>query len=199
MQFGKSPVSTTHERSFAGLVVAHLTVTLVVCGGLVLMLPTPVAANDAPTITSVVAVLDCIASADPAREQQLSNNDSSLSAPDSSDDDDDDDAPTGPDAAVTIDQCRTPARGDVLHVVHTKVDGWIPRTVEGHSLRGPPQDDEDTSSDDDFDGDDNDPTAEFSVPLPPPTAGESCPLTVITVVGHSSVRSSGSSLRAPPL
>jgi hypothetical protein len=86
----------------------------------------------------------------------------------------------------------------VLHVVHTKVEPWISRTVEGHSLRGPPQDDEDTSSDDDYDGDDNDPTAEFSVPLPPPTTGESCPLAVITFVGHSSVRSSGSSLRAPP-
>jgi hypothetical protein len=169
MKFGRSAVTTTHERSFAGIVVAHLAVTLVVCGGLVLMLPAPVAANGAPAIASVIPVFDCVASADPAQEQQFSNN-ASLDAPDSSDDD----------------------------VVHTKVEPWISRAVEGHSLRGPPPDDDDTSSDDDYDGDDNDPTAEISVPLPPPTAGESCPLTIITVVGHSSVRSSGSSLRAPP-
>jgi hypothetical protein len=197
MKFGRSAVTTTHERSFAGIVVAHLAVTLVVCGGLVLMLPAPVAANGAPAIASVIPVFDCVASADPAQEQQFSNN-ASLDAPDSSDDDDDDDAPTGSDAAITVDECRAPTRGDVLHVVHTKVEPWISRAVEGHSLRGPPPDDDDTSSDDDYDGDDNDPTAEISVPLPPPTAGESCPLTIITVVGHSSVRSSGSSLRAPP-
>jgi hypothetical protein len=179
--------------------VAHLAVTLVVCGGLVLMLPMPVVASGAPMITSVVAVMDCVASADPAREQHVSNNDASLDAPDSSDDDDDDDAPTGADAAITVDQCRTPTRGGALYLVHTKVETWISRTVDGHSLRGPPQDDEDTSSDDDYDGDDNDPTAEFSVPLPLPTTGESCPLTVVTFVGHSSVRSTGSSLRAPPL
>jgi len=173
-------------------------VTLVVCGGLVVLLSTPVAANGAPAITSIIPVFDCVASADPAREQQFSNNDASLDAPDSSDDDDDDDAPTGSDAAIVVDHCRTPDRGDVLHVVHTKVEGWISRSVEGHSLRGPPQDDDDTSSDDDYDGDDNDPTVEFSVPLPPPATGESCLLTVITFVGHSTVRSSGSSLRAPP-
>jgi hypothetical protein len=197
MLSGKSAVSTTHERSFAGLVMAHLAVTLVVCGGLVLLLPTPALSQGLSATISPIAVIDCDASARSARDYQVAADAGKLSAPDSDDDDDDDDAPTGPDVAIAVDQCRSISDADVLHVVHVKVDAWISRSVDGHSLRGPPADD-DTSSDADFDGDDNDPTAEFSVPLPPPTDGESCPFTLATFVGPSSVRSTGSSLRAPP-
>ena len=191
-------MTTIQERSFAGLVVAHLALTVVVCGGLVVLLPTPAAANDVLTITSIVDVLDCVASADPVGEQQFTGNDASLDAPDSTDDDDDDDAPTGADAAIAVDQCRTPICGDWLHVAPINAEAWISRTVDGHSLRGPPADD-DTSSDSDFDGDDDDPTAEFSVLLPRPTGGESCLLTAPEFLSASSTRSSDLSPRAPPL
>ncbi len=198
MIFDNNAVTTIQERSFAGLVVAHLAVTLVVCGGLVLLLPAPSSAATLPAMATVVPVLDCRSAADPAGGHQITGNDASLDSPDSSDDDDEDDAPTGADAAIAVDQCRTPVRGDVLHVVYIKVPTWISRTVEGHSLRGPPADD-DTSSDTDFDGDDDDPTAELSIPLPPPAGAESCLLTLVEFVGASSVRSTDLSPRAPPL
>jgi hypothetical protein len=199
MAFGKNTVTTIHGRSFGGLLVAHLAVTLVVCGGLVLLLPTPASASSVPAITSVVSVLDCVASTDPAGTHEFTGKDASLDAPDSSDDDDDDDATTGADAAITVDQCRTPTRGDVLHVVHVKVGTWISRTVEGHSLRGPPTDDQTSSDADDVDGDDDDPIAECPDLLPPATGRETCVLSPVQFVSASSTRSSDLSLRAPPL
>jgi hypothetical protein len=190
-------MTTFHERSFAGLVVAHLTVTLVVCGGLVLLLPSPALSQGLPATITTIAVTDCDGAANPAGDHQLTGDDAALSSPDSDDDDDDDDAPTGADAAIAVDQCRTITRGDVMDIVHIEAEPWTSCTVDGHSLRGPPSDDD--TSDDDFDGDDNDPTAEIAVPLPPPTAGESCPLAPVQFVSASSFRSSDLSPRAPPL
>jgi hypothetical protein len=190
-------VTPIQERSFAGLVMAHLAAPVVVCGGLVLLLPTPSWSQGQPATISAIPITDCDAPANPAGDHQLAGDAGELTARDS-DDDDNHDAPTGSYAAIAVEQCRSIIRGDVVDVVHIELNSWIPRTVDGHSLRGPPADD-DASSDADFDGDDNDPTAEFSDPLPPPTAGESCPLAPVEFIGPSSVRSSGSSLRAPPL
>src|SRR3954451_6290545 len=98
MVFDRNAVTTIHNRSFAGLVVAHLAVTLVVCGGLVLLLPTSGSSNGLPTM-AVVPALDCAASADRAGDLQFTGDDAGLDAPDScDDDDDDDDASTGSDA-----------------------------------------------------------------------------------------------------
>jgi hypothetical protein len=188
-----STVSTTSERSFAGLALAHLAATLVVCGGLVLLVPAPALAQGARAAIAPITVLECADSGRPAGDHQLSRT-AELSSPASNDDDH---APTGSDTAIAVDQCRMITRGDVMHVVQIEAEPWISHTVDGHSLRGPPADDD--TSDDDFDGDDNDPTAELAVPLPPPTAGESCPVTPVQFTRLSSVRSSGSSLRAPPV
>jgi hypothetical protein len=186
------------ERSFAGLVVAHLAVTLVVCGGLLLLLPPARSSNDVPTI-AVVPALDCAASADRAGDHQFTDDAAGLDAPDSCDDeDDDDDATTGSDAAIAVDQCRTRVGSDVLHIVHVKCNPWISRTVEGHSLRGPPADDE-TSSDADFDGDDDDPTPEDSIVLPPASSRATRFLSPAEFLSASSTRTSDLSLRAPPL
>jgi hypothetical protein len=192
-------VTTIQERSFADIVVAHLAVTLVVCGGLVLLLPVPAPAQGLPATISVIAVTDCDASANSAADHQLAGDDAELSAPDSDDDDDDDDAPTGSDAAVAVDACRSISHGDVVHTVHVEVESWLSRTVDGHSLRGPPSDDQTSSdADDDIDGDD-DPTAECYDLLPPANRCETCLLTPAEFVSASSTRSSGLSLRAPPL
>jgi hypothetical protein len=199
MVFGRNAVTTTPERSFAGLVVAHLAVTLVVCGGLVWLLPATASSSGVPAI-AVVPVLDCAASADRAGDHRFSD-DAAFDAPDScDDDDDDDDAPTGSDAAIAIDDTRTTAADDVMELVQIEVGPWISRTVDGHSLRGPPAGDQNSSdADDDFDGDDDDPAAECSVLLPPATSCRTTVLTPIQFVRASSTRSSNLSLRAPPL
>jgi hypothetical protein len=199
MVFGSNAVTTTHERSFAGLVVAHLAVTLVVCGGLVLLLPATASSSGVPSI-AVVPVFDCAASTDRAGDQQFTD-DADLDAPDScDDDDDDDDAPTGSDAAIAIDDTRTTAADDVMELVQIEVGPWISRTVDGHSLRGPPAGDQNSSdADDDFDGDDDDPAAECSDLLPPATSRRTTVLTPVQFVRASSTRSSDLSLRAPPL
>jgi hypothetical protein len=199
MVFGRTAVTTTHERSFAGLVVAHFAVTLVVCGGLVLLLPTTASSNGVPTI-AVVPVFDCAASADRAGDHRFTD-ELGLDAPDScDDDDDDDDAPTGSDAAIATDDTRTTAADDVMELVQIEVGPWISRTVDGHSLRGPPAGEQNSSdADDDFDGDDDDPAAECSDLLPPATNRRTTVLTRVQFVSASSTRSSGLSLRAPPL
>jgi len=199
MVFGTNAMTTINTRSFAGLVVAHLAVTLVVCGGLVLLLPTPSSASGMPTI-AVVPAPDCAASGDRAGDQQFTVDDAGLDAPDScDDDDDDDDAPSGSDAAIAVDECRTCVRGDALHVVHVKLDPWISRTVDGHSLRGPPRDDETSSDLDDIDTDDDDPSAESSDLPAPATSRETRSLRPAEFLDRSSTRSTSRSLRAPPV
>lgn len=199
MVFGRNAVTTIPERSFAGLAVAPLAMTLVVCGGLLLLLPTVATANGAPTI-AVVPALDCAAAADRAGDQQFLADPAGLDAPDSCDDDDDDDAPSGADAAITVDECRTRLGDHGLLLLEVEIDGWISRTVEGHSLRGPPSDDQRSSdADDDVDGDDDDPSAECSELLPPAPCCATCPLTFAEFVSTSSTRSSDLSPRAPPL
>jgi hypothetical protein len=200
MVFGRNAVTTIHERSFAGLVVAPFAVALVVCGGFLLPLPIAASPNGAPTM-AVVPAPDCAAPADRAGDQQFADNAAGLDAPDSWDDDDDeDDAPTGSDAAIVVDQHRPRVNGDVHLAVHVKIDPWSSRTVERRALRGPPQDGQRSSdADDDLDGDDDDPNAECSDPLPAPTRRATCFLIHAEFVSVSSTRSSGLSLRAPPL
>jgi hypothetical protein len=198
MVFDKDTVTTIQGRSFAGLVVAHLALTVVVCGGLVLLLPTPALSQGLPATISPIAVTDCDASANSAGDHQVTADDGELSAPDSDDDDDEDDAPTGSDAAIAVDQCRTITRGDMIEVVHIEVEPWISRTVDGHSLRGPPAGDQTSSDTDDVDGDDDDPCAECPDLLPPATGCETCFFTPAEFLSVSSTRSSDLSLRAPP-
>lgn len=189
-----SAVTTIHGRSFAGFVVAHLALTVGVCSGLVLLLPTPVSSHG--FATTISPVFDCSAAVDSSKDHQLTSDDAELSAPDS--DDDDDDAPTGSDAAIAVDPCRTASHGHVIHAVHVEVEAGISRDVDGHALRGPPEDDQTSSDADDIDGDDDDPAAEYSVLLPPATGRASCLPTPAEFVSVSSTRSSALSLRAPP-
>jgi hypothetical protein len=189
-------VTTIQERSFAGLVVAHLALTIVACGGLVLLLPIPVSSHG--LATTISAVVDCSVDVRSSGDHQLTADDAELSAPDS-DDDDDDDAPSGSDVAVAVDTAQAISRDGVIHVVHVDIDPHISRTVDGHSLRGPPAEDQTSSDADDIDGDDDDPTAECSDLLPPATSCETCFLAPAEFVSASSTRSSSLSLRAPPL
>jgi hypothetical protein len=196
-------VTTIHGygRSLAGLVAAHLAVTLGVCGGLVLLLPAPALSQGLPATISAIAVTDCDASGNPAADYSLTGDEAGLSAPDCDDDgDDDDDAPTGSDAAIAVDPSRTTSDGSVIEDVHIDVEPWISRSVDGHSLRGPPAGDESSSdADDDYDSDDDDPAAEESDLLPPATSHQTCPLAAVEFITTSALRFSDHSLRAPPL
>jgi hypothetical protein len=191
-------VTTIRERSFAGLVMAQLALTGVVCGGLVLLLPTAALSQGLPATISAISVTDCDASAAPAGDHQLTDDGCALSAPDSDDDDDDDDAPTGSDAAIAVDHDRAITRSDLMEVVHIEVDPWISCTVDGHSLRGPPADDQTSSDADDSGGDDDEPSVESSGPPAAATSRETCSLTPLEFLTPSSTRSSVLSLRAPP-
>jgi hypothetical protein len=192
-------VITIRERSFAGLVVAQLALTGIVCGGLVLLLPMAALSQGLPATISAISITDCDASANPAGNHALTSDDAELSAPDSDDDNDDDEAPTGSDAAIAADECLTISHGDVSYDLHVEVDPWISRTVDGHSLRGPPADDQTSSDADDLDGDDDDPAADYSVLLPPATSRQVSFLTPAEFVSASTSRCSSLSLRAPPL
>ena len=191
-------MTTIQGRSFAGLVVAHLAVTVVVCGGLVVLLPAPALPQGLPATIAAISATDSDAPADPA-DHQLTGDDSELSAPDSDDDDDDDDAPAGSDAAMAVDPSRMIARSAAMETVGVEAEPWISRTVDGHSLRGPPRDDETSSDVDDIDGDDDDPTADCSDLLPPATSRATCLLSPARFISASSTRSGDLSLRAPPL
>jgi hypothetical protein len=186
-------------RSFTSLVLAHLAVTLVVCGGFVLLLPTPAMSQGLPATISIVPLTDCDGSGYSTTSHQLTGDDAELSAPDSDDDDDDDDAPTGSDVAIAADDCRTVSHGHVMEVVHMAAEPCISRTVDGHSLRGPPAGEKtDSDTDVDTDGDD-DPCAEYAELLPPASHHQLWTLTLADFVRISSTRTRHLSLRAPPL
>jgi hypothetical protein len=199
MIFARNLVTTTHARSFAGLAVAHFAVTLVVCGGLLVLLPAPVSSSGV-SLAAIVPALECAASADRAGNHRLGG-DAGLDAPDScDDDDDDDDAPSGSDAAIVIDESRTTSHDHAMDVVHIEVEPWMSRSVDGHSLRGPPAGEPDSSdADDDFDGDDDDPAAECVDLAPPATTRRTFSFTPAQFVRASSTRSTDLSPRAPPL
>jgi hypothetical protein len=190
-------VTTISERSSAGLAVGHLAMTLVVCGGLVLLLPAPAIANGAPTIAAVIAP-GCAASADGAEDQQFTADGAGLDAPDSCEDDDDDDAPGGSDGAIAVDEIRTRVGNNARHGVHVKMDVWLSRAVEGHSLRGPPQNDQ-TSPDADIDGDDDDPSPESSTIRPATSSCDARLLRAADFLNASSFRFDNLAPRAPPL
>jgi hypothetical protein len=175
----------------------HIVLTVAVCGGLVLLLPVPPSSHGLPAAIS--PVVDCSAPLDASGGPQLAADDAELSAPDSDDDDDDDDAPSGSDVAIAAEPAQAISHGDVIHVVHVEAESWISRTVDGHSLRGPPADDQTSSDADDIDGDDDDPTAEYSALVPPVITRRACVLTPAVFVSVSSIRSSSLALRAPPL
>lgn len=145
--------------------------TLVVGGGLMLLLPPVAPATGAPLI-AVVPALGCAASADKTRDHQFTVDTAGLDAPDSCDDQDDDDdgdddSSGGSGQAIAASD-RTPANHNELsHLVHVDSDTHRLRPLDAHSLRGPPRDDErSTDADDDGDGDDDDPSPEHSAVLP---------------------------------
>lgn len=196
---GTYPGASSPGRSLTSLVLAHLAVTLVVCGGFVLLLPTPAFSQGAPATILIVPLTDCDGSGYSAAHHQLTGDDAELSAPDSDDDDDDDDAPSGSDVAIAADDCRTVAYGHVVEVVHMEAEPCISQTVDGHSLRGPPVDDKtDSDTDVDTDGDD-DPCAEYTELLPPTSRRQLWILTLTEFARPSQARFRHLSLRAPPL
>jgi hypothetical protein len=204
--FVSSPVTSIHERSFAGLAVAHLTMTLVVCGGLLLLLPASVSASGAATI-GIVPAGACAASPDRVGDQEFTANAAGLDAPDSCNDEDDeddgdDDSSGGSGQAIAASH-HTPANhNDVSHLVHLDSDTHRRRPLDAHSLRGPPQTDErsdERSSDADVDGDDDDPRPEHSVILPAASRSDASLRGAADFLSPSSTRFSNISLRAPPL
>jgi hypothetical protein len=185
-------VTTNQGRSFAGLAAAHLALTVVACGGLVLLLPAVASSQGLPSTISAICARHCDASDGPADDHQLTADTLDFGALDP------DAAPKGSDAAIAADPSRTIGRSNLMEAFHVAIAPWISRSIDVHSLRAPPGD-EQTSSDADLDDDDDDQSAEYSVLLPPATGCEKCLFTPVRFVTTSSTRSSVLSLRAPPL
>jgi hypothetical protein len=200
--FRTNAVTTIAERSFAGLAVAHFAMMLVVCGGLLLLLPIAASTNGVPAMAGVPA-LDCAAPANRAGDSQLTDDAAGLDAPDSCDDEDDDDhgdddSASGSGQAIAASH-RIPANHHaVSQLVHVDSDAHRLRPLDAHSLRGPPQNEE-TSPDADVDGDDDDPSPEHSVVRPAASSCDASLRRAADFLSASSIRFSVLSLRAPPL
>jgi hypothetical protein len=193
----RSALTTIPCRSFAGPVLGQFAYTLVVCIGLVLLLPAPVA-SDRGASTGVDASF-CAALPDPPGGHQLTD-DLTVDAPDSCDDDDgddddgDEDGPSGSGHAISASH-RLASHDDTFHVLHVDIDPRIYRPLDAHSLRGPPAfHQESTDVDDD---DDDSLGAHHAVP---PAAAKSREADVLSRLHFFRAASidSGNALRAPP-
>jgi hypothetical protein len=157
----RSALTTIRPRSIAGPVLAQFALMLVVCAGLVLLLPVPVSSdhdgsNDADTSL-------CAAPTDPSRGHQLTDG-ATVNDPDSCDDDDDgdddgddDDGPDGSSQALASAHRGDPHLDAAFHIVRIEADRRPYRPLDAHSLRGPPSlnqesNDADVDDDDDDDG-----------------------------------------------
>jgi hypothetical protein len=188
---------TTRLPPYAGLGLAHFVSTLVVCGVAALVLP--------PSSCEASVAMDASAIA-AASHQTLPEHGwtADIVDPDpfdSSDDDDDDggdDAP-GASSAIVPAACHTGhSFSDSWRLVHTHPVSCSSHTSDGHSLRGPPPVNGDSSDVDiDEDEDDDDRFAAESAPH----SAASCPHTSPIFYSHPDLvlyrASDGPSLRAP--
>jgi hypothetical protein len=196
----RSALTTIPRRSFAGPGLGQFAYTLVVCVGLVLLLPAAVA-SDREASTGADAS-SCAASPDHSRDQQLTD-DLVVEAPDSCDDDDgddddgDEDGPSGSGHAISA-SYRLASFDDTSQVLHGDVDPRIFRPLDAHSLRGPPAFHQE-SSDADVDDDDDDDSLSTHHSAPSAAAARRAHDILSTVhFFHPASLDSGNALRAPP-
>jgi hypothetical protein len=152
-------LTTIRPRSIAGPALAQLALMLVVCAGLVMLLPVP-APSDHDDSSAADPSL-CAAPTDQSRDQQLTGN-ATLNDPDSCDDDDDgdddgddDDGPDGSGQALASAHRGDPHLDAAFHIIHLEADRRPYRPLGAHSLRGPPSLNQE-SNDADVDDDDDD-------------------------------------------
>jgi hypothetical protein len=197
MDLDRSALTTITPRSFSGSEIAQFASTLLVCAGLVLLLPEPGSSDRnglSETGTSV-----CTASHDTSQDHQWTDG-VALNPPDSCDDEDDDDdgdddSSGGSGQAIGTSH-QTPHHDGVLHEMHADVDTHMFRPLDAHSLRGPP-DGHQESSDADVDDDDDSPDAHQSALLVAAHSRE--PLHSAAVDDFRTASdNSGHALRAPP-
>jgi hypothetical protein len=131
-----NPVTTTSRRACAQRLLAHLASTLIVCGGLVVLLPATAAAADLG-VTSVSTV-PCVNSHAGDATHQFNAGGVDSDDDDSSDDDGDDDV-VGGDAAIETGSCELTSIAHVAHFFETDSIPPVFVTSDGHSLRAPPQ------------------------------------------------------------
>ena len=191
---------TTRLSSCARQRLARVASTLVVCGGLPLIAWAMAAPGGDPIAAAFLSV--CPAVAGHASHATWSSA-ASLDDPDSSDDDGDDDAPGGG-VAVPVAVQHLNAGGVRAEAVDVAIDGWMSRSPEGVSLRGPPslRDDDDNLTDNDDDDDDGDDSDQLKVlRAAASTADASCRTESVASYVPARRTSSptlGHSLRAPP-
>jgi hypothetical protein len=189
---------TTRLSSCARLGLARVVSTLVVCGGLPLLIHAAAAPASDPLTASFP--LTCGLAADAAGHAVWTNQ-AALDDPDSSDDDGDDDVPGG-DAAITVDTHQHGVVGPLAEQIHVPIEVWISHTRDGHALRGPPALDDDNSLSDNDDEDDEDDDDQLkTLRTVVAVADTSCRTHLVASPVAARAPSSplrGHSLRAPP-
>jgi hypothetical protein len=163
----------TRPAPCSRLASAHVAFTLVLCSGLLFIAQAPQASAGEPIVAGFAA--GCVA-VQPAGDPGTWTAGLALDSPDSSDDDSDGDAPGG-DAAIPVETQQLAVAAHCSDAVWLAIQPWLSRTVDGHSLRGPPtlrqnsiQDEEPFGIDDDDDDQDlhDHLTADHSVAADPP-------------------------------
>jgi len=121
--------------SCAGLGLAHLVSTLIVCA-LALLIPTP--ASSPNGVFNAAFAFACDTSGDTSGGQEWTSG-ALENDPDLSDDDDDDDGPDDSDSAVSVGSCGADLlQTDLLfHFQFSPSFSSVAR--DGHSLRAPPR------------------------------------------------------------
>jgi len=173
--------------------------TLVVCGGLPLLMNAVASAGETPAAAFPSV---CTLAAEGAPQPVWSNG-LLLDSPDDSDDDGDDDAPGG-DAAIVVAVHHHTDGGLLEEVVDLPVHSWISHSQDRPTLRGPPSLTDDDGSlsdndDDDEDDDDSDQLKAFCAAAS--VSDDGCrthALAIRTPARASSSPTRGYSLRAPP-
>jgi hypothetical protein len=200
MDLDRSALTTITRQPFSGSEIAQVASTLLVCAGLVLLLPAPVS-SDRDTLTETGTTV-CAERPDAPGNHQWTNG-AVVEAPDSCDDEDDDDdgdddSSGGPGQVIAASQ-RIPAHhNDASHVVQVDSDAHTFHPLDAHSLRGPPAGQKESSDADVDDDDDDDDSlgAHHSVLR---AAAHRTPHSLSTVDAfHSAAIGSSQALRAPP-
>jgi hypothetical protein len=174
--------------------------TLVVCGGLPLLIHAAGASAADPLSSSMASA--CFFLAD-GGDQPVFVNSATINDPDDSDDDGDDDAPGG-DAAIVIDVHHQTSFALLEEQIHVPVPIWMSRTQDGHALRGPPSGDDDNSlsddedDDDDDDSDDSDQLKSLRTAAAPLDGGCRSHVLASQTACASNSATPGHALRAPP-
>jgi hypothetical protein len=196
----RSALTTIPCRSCSGPGLAHFASTLLVCAGLVLLLPEPVSSERDGLSEAGTSV--CAASHDTSQDHQWTDG-VAVNPPDSCDDEDDDDdgdddSSGGSGQAIGASH-HIPHLDAALHGLHADIDRHMFRPLDAHSLRGPPsirQESTDADVDDDDDDDDS-LGGHHSGPLAAANSREPQLFSIVQFFRVPSI-GSGNALRAPP-